>query len=70
MRDCHRQAGAPGSGKPATSDVRVVEAVGFRKLVIPYRTGWAQACKRLAANDGDVLVLQEFANEADVKLKW
>jgi antitoxin MazE len=34
------------------------------------RTGWAQQCKEIAGGGEDALVLPEFANEADAKLKW
>jgi antitoxin MazE len=34
------------------------------------RHGWAEAAKELAARGDDVLVLHEFANEADKYLKW
>jgi antitoxin MazE len=34
------------------------------------RSGWAEASRKMAAAGGDVLVLPEFANEADADLKW
>jgi antitoxin MazE len=34
------------------------------------RAGWAEASKKLAASGDDKLVWPEFANEADVDLKW
>jgi len=34
------------------------------------RTGWVEACRKLAAAGDDVHVLPEFTNEADVELTW
>jgi antitoxin MazE len=34
------------------------------------RSGWAEACRELAAADDDALVLPEFANEEDAELTW
>ena len=34
------------------------------------RTGWADASRQQALSGDDALILPEFANEADVDLKW
>ena len=42
----------------------------LRKPAPPPRSGWAEASKRIAAGEGDELVLPDFANELDSDLKW
>ncbi len=42
----------------------------LRKSIAAPRTGWAEACRNLAAAGGDALALPEFANEADAELTW
>jgi antitoxin MazE len=42
----------------------------LRPFKAPPRRGWAEASKRLAAQEGDSLVLPDFANEGDSELRW
>ena len=46
------------------------DALVLRKPKAAPRTGWAEACQRLAAAGDDALVLPEFANEGDAELTW
>lgn len=46
------------------------DALVLRRPKAAPRTGWAEACRALAAAGGDALVLPEFANEGDAELKW
>jgi antitoxin MazE len=46
------------------------DALVLRKPKAAQRTGWAEACRKLAAAGDDGLVLPEFANEGDVDLTW
>ncbi len=45
-------------------------ALVLRKPSKPVRAGWADAARKIAAVGDDVLVMLEFANEADADLKW
>jgi antitoxin MazE len=46
------------------------DALVLRRPKASPRTGWAEASKKLAAVGDDALVLPEFANEGDARLKW
>lgn len=46
------------------------EALVLRRPKAAPRTGWDEACKKLAAVGYDALVLPEFANEGDAELTW
>jgi antitoxin MazE len=46
------------------------DALVLRRPKSAPRTGWAEASRKLAATGDDVLVMPEFANEADKELKW
>ncbi|MGD0520664.1 MAG: hypothetical protein ABSA48_05355 [Terracidiphilus sp.] len=46
------------------------DALVLRRPKAAPRTGWAEACRKLAAVGDDALVLPEFANEGDAGLKW
>jgi len=46
------------------------DAIVIRKLQKKARDGWAEASKKIAAADDDVLVWPEFANEGDAELVW
>jgi antitoxin MazE len=53
------------------ADMRVEgDALVLRRPKAAPRAGWADASKKLAAAGDDVLVLPEFANEADAELRW
>ncbi len=46
------------------------DALVLRRPKASPRTGWAEASKKLAAVGDDALVLPEFANDGDARLKW
>jgi antitoxin MazE len=46
------------------------DALVLRRPKAAPRTGWAEASRKLAAVGDDALVLPEFANEGDARLKW
>ncbi|HME57944.1 MAG TPA: hypothetical protein VKF63_06380 [Terracidiphilus sp.] len=46
------------------------DALVLRRPKAAPRTGWVEACRKLAAAGDDVHVLPEFTNEADVELTW
>jgi antitoxin MazE len=53
------------------ADMRVEgNALVLRKPKAAPRTGWAEACRVLAAAGNDALVLPEFANAGDAELTW
>jgi antitoxin MazE len=46
------------------------DALVIRKPTQAARAGWGEAAKALAQANDDVLVMGDFANEADEDLKW
>jgi antitoxin MazE len=46
------------------------DALVLRRPKAAPRSDWAAASQRLAAAGDDALVLPEFANEGDARLKW
>jgi antitoxin MazE len=46
------------------------DALVLRRPKAAPRTGWAEASRKLAGVGDDALVLPEFANEGDARLKW
>lgn len=54
-----------------TADIAVENGcIVLRKLAKSVRKGWAEAAAKVAAADGDSLLMGEFGNVGDAKLAW
>lgn len=51
-------------------DIGNRKCVVLRKPAKSVREGWAEAAAKVAAADGDSLLMGEFGNVGDAKLAW